>query len=76
MTKSYINPNLTISCAKHVFIPILLINTGNFCLLYWHYAQCFSHPITVEPLLSGPHLSGYLSYPDDKPDAKNINGVN
>ena len=26
---------------------------------------------TVEPLLSGPHLSGHLSHPDDKPDAKN-----
>ena len=26
---------------------------------------------TVEPLLSGPRLSGHLSYPDDKPDAKN-----
>ena len=28
---------------------------------------------TVEPLLSGPLLSRHLSYPDDKPDAKNQN---
>ena len=30
MTKSYIRPNLTISCAKHVFIPILLITLAIF----------------------------------------------
>ena len=30
MTKSYIHPNLTISCAKHVFILILLITLAIF----------------------------------------------
>ena len=30
MTKSYIHPNLTIYCAKHVFIPISLITLAIF----------------------------------------------
>ena len=30
MIKSYIHPNLTISCSKHVFIPILLITLAIF----------------------------------------------
>ena len=52
MTKSYIYPNLTISYAKHVFISILVNYTGNFCLLCWHYAQCFSHPIMLKIMLA------------------------
>ena len=54
----HINLNLTIlgkTCILHTF-PIMLAifayYAGNFCLLCWHYAQCFYHPITLKIMLA------------------------
>ena len=44
----YINPNLIIlgkTC-------ILYHYAGNLCLLCWHYAQCFYHPIMLKIILA------------------------
>ena len=46
LTKSLppIHPNLTghQSCENFVFYTNFVNCTGNFCLLHWHYAHCFS----------------------------------
>ena len=52
LTKSlpHINPNLTIlgkTCILYNFFHY----AGNFCLLCWHYAQCFYHPIMLKIML-------------------------
>ena len=47
-----IHPNLIISYKKYVFYSNFIDYADNFCLLCWHYAQCFHHPIMLKIMLA------------------------
>ena len=47
----HINPNLTI-LGKKCILYNFFHYAGNFCLLCWHYAQCFCHPIMLKIILA------------------------
>ena len=54
-----------------IFAGLVTITLPKFNVLLYQNLIIIANNNTVELLLSGPCLSGHLSYPDDKPDAKN-----